>query len=131
MAESCPLIEPPQTEKAVTKITLHRVTVPGVTDKNARMPKHIKAGINPWQTQVSTLRGAYEFDVVKPGKAYKLQCNLGAPGCTAENGRYSMVELPENFGVYECTNVEVYRESAVDPEKDKDQRLGAHCLVEK
>ncbi len=40
-----------------------------------------------------------------------------------------MVELPKNFGMYECQDVEVYPESAVT--EDKDQKLGEYCLVEK
>ena len=76
--------------------------------------------------------GVVILDVVKAGKTYRLQCNLGAAGCTTlKDGKYLMVELPENFGMYECKDVEVYPEAAVDPEKDKDKKLGEYCLVEK
>jgi hypothetical protein len=69
-------------------------------------------------------------NVVRTGKAFELQCNQGAPGCTAlKSGKYRMLELPKNFGMYDCRNVEVYPESAIDPEKDK--KLGDYCLIEK
>jgi len=74
--------------------------------------------------------GVVILDVVKAGKAYRLQCNQGTPGCVAlGNGKYLMVELPENFGLYQCKDVEVYPEPVVNPEKDK--KLGEYCLVEK
>jgi hypothetical protein len=69
-------------------------------------------------------------DVVRSGKVFELQCNHGAPGCAAlKSGKYRMLELPKNFGMYDCRNVEVYPESAVVPEKDK--KLGDYCLIEK
>jgi hypothetical protein len=76
--------------------------------------------------------GVVILDVVKAGKAYRLQCNQGAPGCTTLSaGKYLMVELPENFGMYECKDVEVYPEPVVNPEKDKDKKLGEYCLIAK
>lgn len=98
----------------------------GAVEVSAQSKSHITVIRNELNNGVVIL------DVVKAGKAYKLRCNLGAPGCTAlENGKYLMVELPENFGMYECKDVEVYGEAAVDPEKDKDKKLGEYCLVEK
>jgi hypothetical protein len=74
--------------------------------------------------------GVVIMDVLKASKAYQLQCNQGAPGCaTLKNGNYQMVELPKNFGMYECRDVEIYPESAVT--SDKDNKLGEYCLVEK
>jgi len=74
--------------------------------------------------------GVVILNILKAGRAYELQCNQGAPGCTAlKSGQYQMIELPENFGMYDCKDVEVYAESVVDPDKDK--RLGEYCLVEK
>jgi hypothetical protein len=68
--------------------------------------------------------------ILKASKAYQLQCNQGAPGCaTLKNGNYQMVELPKNFGMYECRDVEIYPESAVT--SDKDKKLGEYCLVER
>lgn len=74
--------------------------------------------------------GIVILDVLKASKAYQLQCNQGALGCaTLKNGNYQMVELPKNFGMYECRDVEIYPESAVT--SDKDKKLGEYCLVEK
>ena len=45
-----------------------------------------------------------------------------------------MVELPTNFGMYECRDVEVYREAAATPDNappDKNKKLGEYCLIEK
>ncbi len=74
--------------------------------------------------------GVVIVDIVKTGKVYQLQCNQGASGCAAlKNGRYQMVELPQNFGMYECKDVEVYPEDAINSEKDN--KLGEYCLIEK
>lgn len=74
--------------------------------------------------------GVVILDIVKSGKAYELQCNQGASGCTAlKNGKYQIVELPKNFGMYDCRVVEVYPEFAVDPQRDR--KLGEYCLIEK
>ena len=76
--------------------------------------------------------GVLILDVVKAVKAYRLQCNLGADGCTTlKEGKYLMVELPENFGMYKCKCVEVYPDSAVNPQKEKDKKIGEYCLIEK
>ena len=74
--------------------------------------------------------GVVVLDVGRDGKAYQLTCNQGMPQCTSlKNGRYQMVELPNNFGMYECKDVEIYGEFAMNPEKDK--KLGEFCLEEK
>jgi len=79
--------------------------------------------------------GVVILDVVKTSKSYQLQCNQGAAGCTSlKNGNYLMVELPKNFGMYECRDVEVYPQSAATPDStlpDKDKKLGEYCLLEK
>jgi hypothetical protein len=73
--------------------------------------------------------------VLKANTAYQLQCNEGAVGCTnLKNGNYLMVELPKNFGMYECRDVEVYPQSAGTPDgapPDKGKKLGEYCLREK
>lgn len=67
-------------------------------------------------------------DIVKAGKTYLLQCIQGARGCAAlNNGKYQMVELPPNFGMYECKNAEVYAED----DSSRQKRLGEYCLIEK
>ena len=66
-------------------------------------------------------------DILKAGKTYALQCNQRAPGCSAlNNGQYQMVELPANFGMYECKNVEVY----ADDDHSRQKKLGEYCLIE-
>jgi hypothetical protein len=79
--------------------------------------------------------GVVILDVLNAGKTYQLQCNYGAPGCTTlQNGIYIMVELPKNFGMYECSDVEVYPQSAATSDTalpDKDKKLGEYCLLEK
>jgi hypothetical protein len=65
----------------------------------------------------------------KAPKTFTLQCNQGAPSCNQlKSGKYQMVELPSNSGMYDCKDVQVYAETA-DTE-DADQRLGEYCLVE-
>lgn len=75
------------------------------------------------------------MDILKADKEYQLQCNQGASGCTnLKNGNYWMVALPKNFGLYDCSDVEIYPESAATPETnppDKNKKLGEYCLVEK
>ena len=74
--------------------------------------------------------GVVVIDVVRDGKAYRLTCNQGMQGCASlKNGKYQVVELPRNFGMYECKDVEIYSESAVNPEKNK--KLGEFCLEER
>jgi hypothetical protein len=79
--------------------------------------------------------GVVIMDVLKASKAYHLQCNQGAAGCAnLKNGSYLMMELPKNFGMYECRDVEVYPESAATSDAsppDKNKKLGEYCLVEK
>jgi hypothetical protein len=74
--------------------------------------------------------GVVVMDILKAGKTYALQCNQGAPGCAALNdGKYQMVELPQNFGMYECKDrdVEVYSEN----DNSRQNKLGEYCLIEK
>jgi hypothetical protein len=74
--------------------------------------------------------GVVTVDVLKDGKTYRLSCNDGMPGCNSlKVGKYQMVELPKNFGMYECKNIEVYPELPANPEKDS--RLGQYCLEER
>ena len=62
-------------------------------------------------------------------KAIELNCNRDAGSCkTPEPGTYIMVRLPKNWGMYDCSNVDLYAATA-DP--GKDQKLGEYCLVEK
>ena len=74
--------------------------------------------------------GVVIVHVQKDGKALELQCNEGAGNCKAlPSGTYLMVELPKNYGMYDCQNVEIYRGDQDKPEAA--QIAGAYCLVEK
>jgi len=79
--------------------------------------------------------GVLILDVLKASKAFQLQCNQGWTGCTnLKNGNYLMVELPKNFGMYECRDVEVYAQSTAAPDSappDRDKKLGEYCLTER
>jgi hypothetical protein len=71
----------------------------------------------------------------KKGQRYRFLCNENMPGCSAlKNGSYVTVELPKNFGMYECKDVEVYPESAGSlngsMDMDKTKKLGEFCLEE-
>ena len=74
--------------------------------------------------------GVVVIDIVRNGRTYELQCNAGGYLCQPlKNGNYTLVELPENFGMYVCRNVEIYATNSLDP--DKTERLGEYCLIEK
>jgi len=74
--------------------------------------------------------GVVIVHVQRGEKVLDLQCNQGAGSCKAlASGSYLMLELPENHGMYDCKNVEIYRG---DPDKPEAAELmGAYCLVEK
>jgi hypothetical protein len=74
--------------------------------------------------------GVVIVHVQKDAKTLELQCNQGAGGCKAlPSGSYLMVELPKNYGMYDCKNVEMYREDQAKP--DATQQIGNYCLMEK
>jgi hypothetical protein len=53
--------------------------------------------------------GVVILHIQKAEKNFHLQCNQGAAGCTTlTNGKYQMVELPENYGMYECNSVTMW-----------------------
>lgn len=101
-------------------------------------------GVAPASTQkqsIITVRGKILGDGVvaiqaaNNGQRYRLLCNENMPACSAlKNGRYVMVELPKNFGMYDCKDVEVYPESAGSlngiMNVDKTKKLGEFCLEE-
>jgi len=73
--------------------------------------------------------GVVIVDVLKAGKAYELQCNQGAPSCIPlKSGKYQMIELPSNTGMYECKDVEIYGDPAAP---DADKKIGEYCLIAK
>jgi hypothetical protein len=60
--------------------------------------------------------------------SFELQCNKNVSGCAVlEPGNYLMVQLPKNHGVYDCTNVDLYRTTTGSEVGDK---LGQYCLME-
>jgi hypothetical protein len=74
--------------------------------------------------------GVVIVDILKDGKSYELQCNHGAYSCASlKSGTYWMVELPPNFGMYVCRDVEVYRIENGKPASSG--RIGEYCLIEK
>ena len=61
--------------------------------------------------------------------SFVLHCNKGMSACKAlEAGTYLMVRLPKNWGMYDCTDVDLYPTSANPATSEK---LGEYCLVEK
>jgi len=59
----------------------------------------------------------------------ELHCNKGAGSCKApQPGSYLMVRLPKNWGMYDCSNVDLYPSSA-DPATS--EKIGEYCLIEK
>ncbi len=79
--------------------------------------------------------GVVVLDVARGERSFTLQCNENAQDCTLlSNGKYLMIELPKNFGMYECKDVEVYPESANTSDAtvpDKNKKVGEYCLIEK
>jgi hypothetical protein len=76
------------------------------------------------------VNGVVVVHVLKDGKPLDLQCNEGATTCKVlPSGSYRMMQLPENHGMYDCKNVEMYRADQSKPEEE-DEAIGAYCLVE-
>ena len=62
-------------------------------------------------------------------ESFVLHCNKGMSECTAvEAGNYLMVRLPKNWGMYDCTDVDLYPTTA-DPATS--QKIGEYCLSKK
>lgn len=91
--------------------------------------EHAQIKVN--KTEVVT--GVVVVDIQKAGKSMELQCNQGQPTCKSlKAGDYWMVELPKNWGMYDCRNAEIYpadKEPGDSP--DTASRVGAYCLIEK
>ncbi len=63
------------------------------------------------------------------GKSVELQCTQSMPGCVSlKAGKYVMVQLPKNHGMYDCQNVDIFPNGA-DPATA--QRVGTYCLNQK
>ncbi|HUB02251.1 MAG TPA: hypothetical protein VL983_06180 [Terriglobales bacterium] len=73
--------------------------------------------------------GVVILTVVREGKEYELQCNQGTSNCTQlKSGKYQMVELPKNMGMYDCRDVQIFADGA-NPAVDK--KIGEYCLTDK
>ena len=85
--------------------------------------------INVTSTEVNA--GVVMVTIQKAAKEFELQCNQGMNGCKAlTKGVYTMIELPENHGMYICRDVEVYPETTAQ-EPAKDAKLGEYSLEKK
>lgn len=74
--------------------------------------------------------GVVIVHVQKGAKTLDLQCNEGATTCKSlAAGDYLMVELPENNGMYDCKNVEMYKGDQAKP--DAAEKVGDYCLNDK
>jgi hypothetical protein len=74
--------------------------------------------------------GVVIVHIQKGAKSIDLQCNEGVPSCKAlASGNYLMVELPQNYGMYDCKNVEIYQGDQDKPEAA--EKIAAYCQVEK
>jgi hypothetical protein len=103
-------------------LATERVVAQDDTETQAKTQIKVKV------TQV--VNGVVVVDIFKGAKRAELQCNDGQPTCkTLKAGEYSMVELPKNFGMYDCQNAEVYPRDKENP--DAADRIGAYCLIEK
>ena len=61
------------------------------------------------------------------GKTVELQCNVASPSCSVlKPGKYLMVQLPKNHGMYDCQNADVFN-AAANPSTDP--RVGEYCLT--
>ena len=76
--------------------------------------------------------GVVLVEVQRGTKTFELQCNEGMSACKPlAKGVYTMVELPENHGMYVCRDVEVYTETAESQEPAKENKQGEYCLTAK
>ncbi len=87
-----------------------------------RVPVKVKSSV--------VVTGVVIVRIERAGKPLELQCNEGVSSCKAlQSGNYLMAELPPNYGMYDCKNVEMYQGDANKPEEAK--LVGAYCLIEK
>jgi competence protein ComGC len=111
-----------------TRIALCLLTVAVLFAGAVKTLAQEKSAITVKGTTLSN--GVVVVDVMKGTKAYLLECNQGAPSCTQlKSGKYQLVELPSNTGMYDCKDVQVFPDGA-DTE-DSDKKLGEYCLNDK
>ena len=74
--------------------------------------------------------GVVIVHVQKGAKTLDLQCNRERPPASlCRAGNYLMLELPENNGMYDCKNVEMYQGDQAKP--DAAEKVGDYCLNDK
>jgi hypothetical protein len=62
-------------------------------------------------------------------QSFTLHCNKGMDACRIpQPGTYLMVRLPENWGMYACSDVDLYPSTA-DPATS--EKIGEYCLIQK
>jgi hypothetical protein len=87
-----------------------------------KMPVKVKGSV--------VITGVVIVHIQKDGKAVDLQCNEGASSCKVlQSGNYLIAQLPPNYGLYDCKNVEIYRGEQDKPEAA--ELVGNYCVVEK
>lgn len=75
--------------------------------------------------------GVVIVSVQRSAKTFELHCNEGMTACKPlTKGVFTMVELPENWGMYECKDVEVYPEGPEEKTPAKETKLGEYCMVQ-
>jgi len=79
---------------------------------------------------VSAQTVAEETSAEAPVKGhFDLQCNKGMPDCNIPAaGDYVLVRLPKNWGMYDCSNVDLYPAGS-DPKAAT--KVGEYCLLTK
>ena len=106
---------------AIFLTTISLTAIIGVVFAQDRSPIKVKSSV--------VVSGVVIVDILKDKKPYWLQCNDGVSSCKVlKSGDYWMAELPPNYGMYDCKNVEVYSTANSDSDSDS---LGQYCLVEK
>ena len=77
----------------------------------------------------STVSGVVIVSGDLEGKGIELQCNVTSPSCQPlKPGKYQMVQLPKNHGMYDCQNADVFE---IGKDTATDQRLAEYCLTVK
>ena len=67
--------------------------------------------------------------VQQGGTSFVLQCNKAQSGCAVlPPGNYLMVRLPQNRGMYEGANVDLYPASG---DLQTSHKIGEYCLIDK
>jgi hypothetical protein len=63
------------------------------------------------------------------GNTRELQCNRSVLYCKVpQPGKYTMVRLPNNRGIYECSNVDLFNPSV---DSQSEEKFGEYCLLER